>query len=168
MKTTMCETELQPEVNEAEEAEEQEPRTPIDAYVVAFDETDHYQIDDEDRPYIERIVGVYLFDRNQRTHCCELTPSYWLIHLYDEVRLTPLGMDCDDEYRLDEIYQKYEYNGGDDIYVHCHSVERIIAKADAKPFTVYHYGDTEVDEDDVDYDDQMEALREELSCNHPF
>jgi hypothetical protein len=148
----MCETEVQ---------------TPIDAYAVALDETTNYEIDETDRPYIECIVGVYLFDRNQRTRCCELTPSYWLIHLYDQVRLTPAGQALD-EYQLDEIYQKYEYCGGEDIYVHCHSVERIIAKANENPFTVYHYGDPEVDEDDVDYDDQMEGVREYLCGNCPF
>lgn len=150
----MCETET-------------EVRPPIDAYAIALDETGHYEIDAADRPYIERIVGVYVFDRSERTHLCELTPSYYLIHLYDEVRLTPLGMDCEDERRLDEIYQKYEYCESQDIYVHCHSVERLLAQAEERPFTVYHYGEPE-NEDDAEHDEVMEALREELNCNHPF
>lgn len=138
---------------------------PIDAYVVALDETDHYDIDPADRQFIRQIRGVYVFDRNERTHCCEWTPSYWLIHLYDEVLLTEAGEALDD-HAADDLYQKYEYCGGDDIYVHCHSIDAIIRRNE--PFTVYHYGDTEVDQEDVDHDGQMDALREHFCGNCPL
>jgi hypothetical protein len=144
---------------------ETEERTPIDAYVVALDETANYEIDKADRPFIREIRGVYLFDRNQRTHCCELTPSYLLIHLYDEVIPSEAGYALDDR-AVERLYERYECEGGDDRYVHCHTVEGIIAKADR--FGVHHYGDTEVDQQDVDHDEQMEALREHFNCNHPF
>lgn len=144
---------------------ETEPRTPIDAYAVALDETANYAIEEADQPYIEKIVGVYLLDRNQRTHCCELTPSYWLIWLYDQVVLTEAGQKLDD-LAVDALYQKYEYCGGEDIYVHCHSIDALIERNEK--WTVYHYGDPEVDEDDVDYDDQMEGIREHLCGNCPF
>ena len=72
---------------------------PIDAYVIAFSEIDHYFIKDEDRPHIQDIRGVYLFNHNERTFCCEFTPSYWLIHLYDEVILTPEADEALDEFR---------------------------------------------------------------------
>jgi len=147
------------------DAAKTEPRTPIDAYVIALDETDHYYISEADRPYIRQIRGVYLFDRNERTHCCELTPSYYLIRLWDEVLLTEAGEALDD-FAADRLYQEYEYCGGDDCYVHCHTIEKLIG--DSKPFTVHHHGDTEVDEQDVDHDGQMEALREEFNCNHPL
>jgi hypothetical protein len=143
--------------------EQAEERTPIDAYVIALDETASYEIDDADRPYVRQIHGVYVFDRNQRTHCCEWTPSYYLIHLYDEVIFTEQG-DTLDEYAADELYQKYEYCGGEDCYVHCHTIERIIERNE--PFTVYHYGDSDVDEHDADYDAQMDAIREDCCCNH--
>jgi hypothetical protein len=139
-----------------------ETRTPIDAHVLALDETDHYFIDPPDAPFIARIRGGYLFDRNQRTHGCEWTPSYYLIHLYDQVLLTDAGNALDDDAR-DALYQKYEYEGGDNCYVHCHTVERLIEKAGR--FEHHHYGDPEMDLDDVEYDDQIEALREHLCCN---
>jgi len=140
-------------------------KTPIDAYAIALNETDHYAIEEADRPYIEKITGVYLLDRNQRTHCCELTPSYWLIHLYDQVVLTDAGQELDD-YAVDALYQKYENCGGENIYVHCHSIDALIERNEK--WSVYHYGDPEIDEDDVDYDDQIEGIREHLCGNCPF
>jgi hypothetical protein len=137
---------------------------PIDAYVIAFSEMDHYFIKEEDRPNIQDIRGVYLFDRNERTFCCEMTPSYWLIHLYDEVVLTPEADDALGECEKDAIYQEYEYCGGDNIYVHCHTIEaRIEAN---KRNTVHHYGGTEVSYDESDYDEQLEGLQEHFCCNH--
>jgi len=66
-------------------------RLPIDIYAVNLDFTDDFAIDPADRPYIENIRAIFMFDRNQRTHCCELTPSYYLIHLYDEIYWTGSG-----------------------------------------------------------------------------
>jgi hypothetical protein len=139
----------------------------IDAYCVALDETDHYVIADEDKPKIEKIMGVYLFDKNEVTHCCELTPSYWLIHLYDEV-VCAKEVDDEERSRLDE---EYGHEDAEDIYVHCRDIERIIEKAER--WTVLHHGDPELpdDEDKTDEEnhrDKMEALREHFCGNCPF
>ena len=139
-------------------------KLPIDAYVITFSEIDHYFLTEKDRPHIQNIRGVYLFDHNERTFCCEMTPSYWLIHLYDEVILTPEADEALDEFEKDDIYQEYENCGGDDIYVHCHTIDAII-EAD-KPNTVHHYGGTNVSYDDSDYDEQLEGLQEHFCCNH--
>lgn len=138
---------------------------PIDAYAVALDEMDHYQIAPADQRYIEQIRGVYLFDHNQQTHCCELTPSYYLIHLYDQVILTEEGAELDDLIQ-DRLFQEYEHCGGEDCYVHCSAIEKIIKCNDSR--TIYHYGDTEISQQDVGYDEQMESIREKLCENCPF
>ena len=104
-------------------------RRPIDAYVVSFSEIDHYSIRKEDRPYIQDIRGVYLLNRNERTFCCEMTPSYWLIHLYDEL-IFPADVDLD-ESRKDALDEEYGHCGGENIYVHCHSIDAIIARQQA-------------------------------------
>ena len=139
-------------------------RPPLDAYVVAFSEVDHYQIKEKDRPHIHDIRGVYLFDRHERTFCCEMTPSYWLVHLYDEVVLTPEADETLDDSEKDAIYQEYEYCGGDASYVHCHTIDAMIEAN--KPYTVRHYGRTNVSYDESDHENQMEGLREHFSCNH--
>jgi hypothetical protein len=138
-------------------------KLPIDAYVVAFSQIGDYFIKEEDQPLIQDIRGVYLLNRNERTFCCEMTPSYWLIHLYDEVNLTPEA-DGLDECERDAIYQEYEYCGGDDIYVHCHTIDAMIENN--KQNTVHHYGGTEVSYDESDYEEQMDGLQEYFTCNH--
>ena len=137
----------------------------MDIHVVALVETDHYFIEPRDVEYIAQIRGVYLFDKEKRTHCCELTPSYYLIHLYDQIILSESG-DALNENEKDRLYQAYEYNGGEDIYVHCHEIDALVEKAD--PGEHYVYGDSEVAEEDVEYDDQIEAVREHLCGNCPL
>jgi hypothetical protein len=92
-----------------------------------------------------------------------MTPSYWLIHLYDEVVLSPTA-DKLDESEKDAIYEEYENCGGDDIYVHCHTIDAIIEAN--KPNIVHHYGGTNVSYNESDYDEQLEGLQEHFSCNH--
>jgi len=133
----------------------------IDAWAIALDETDYYTISAADAPLIKQIRGVYLFDRNRRMHVCELTPSYWLIHLYDQVIL----VDPDDP-RREELYEDYEYYSRSDIYVHCSTIDKIIDENDHS--VVDHYGFTEILLDDVDYDEQMESIREYFCGNCPL
>ena len=139
-------------------------RLSIDAYVVAFSEKHHYQIKEEDQPHIEDIRGVYLLNRNERTFCCELTPSYWLIHLYDEVILTEDAEETLDDYERDRLFQEYEHCGGGDIYVHCHTIDALLAAN--KPFTVHHHGRTGVRYSQANYDEQIEWLAEHFCGNH--
>ena len=139
-------------------------RLPIDAYVVAFSEKHHYQIEEKDQPHIQDIRGVYLLNRNERTFCCGMTPSYWLIHLYDEVILTEDAEEALDDYERDRLFQEYEHCGGDDIYVHCHAIDAMIAAM--KPTTVHHHGRTGVPYSQANYDEQIEALAEHFCGNH--
>jgi hypothetical protein len=135
---------------------------PIDAHVIALDETNHYFIDPKDKPFIKQIRGVYLYDANQHTYCCEFTPSYWLMHLYDQVILSKEG-EALDEFAKDEIYQKYEFNGGEDIYVHCHTIDALVEKAGR--WEHHHYGSTGAKYKDSNYDEQIDGLREHLCCD---
>lgn len=147
-----------------------EPDTiPIDAYCVALVETENYFIDDEDKPHIREIRGVYLFDRNCRTFCCEMTPSHYLIYLYDQVVFN----DGVPEETASALVEKYEYLGGEDRYVHCHSVEALIKPEDGPncchlgtPF--YRTGRGPVPYDEMSRDEQMDSLRETYSTNPPL
>ena len=144
------------------EIAETETEVSIDAYCVALVETGNYIIDESDRPHIREIRGVYLFDRNVHVHCCELTPSYYLIHLYDQV--IPADDAPDDV--LERLDETYGHCGGEDCYVHVHEIENIIKAA--RPWTVHQYGDPGVSFDDVERDKQMESLREHFNGNCPF
>jgi hypothetical protein len=143
---------------------ETDPYTlPIDAHVISLNETDHYQIDEADAPFIAEIRGAYFYDSNVVTCCCELTGSYFLMHIGDSVILTPAGEELDDDAK-DEIYQKYEFNGGDDIYMHAHTIDRLAANAEYR-FEYHHYGETGVSYDESDYESQIEGLREHFCGN---
>ena len=141
-------------------------RSPIDARLVALDRTRDFMIDDADRPHIKQIRSVYLYDKNERTHCCELTPSYWLEHLYDEVVLTPEADAALSENEREALYCKYEYIPDDDggCYIHCHVIDGIESRAGK--FEYHVYGETGVSYDDCDHDEQMEALWEHFCGNH--
>jgi len=133
----------------------------MNIHVVALNETGNYNITDEDRPYIAKIRGVYLFDIDQHTNVCELTPSYYLIHLCDQVILTPAGTALDDDQR-DCLYQTYEYCDGKNSYYHCHEIDTLI-KTD--PDNHCAYGDSVVE---GDYDEQIKAVQEYLCANCPL
>ena len=142
-------------------------RKVIDAYAIALDETEFYNLDPADAKHIKRIFGAYVFDRNQQTHLCELTPSYYLIYLYTSIEFA----DDDTREALDEKYAHEATDDGD--YIHCHEAEKILAAA--KPYTVSHYGDVaehdrEDDIEDLDqrYDAELERIREDLCANCPF
>jgi hypothetical protein len=48
--------------------------------IVKFDET-QYWTDEAFKAKVGKIFGVYLYNPNVVTHCCELTPSYELEHM---------------------------------------------------------------------------------------
>ena len=133
-------------------------RSPIDAHLVSLNWTQYYFLADEDKPYIKQIREVFLYDANERTHCCEFTPSYYLRHLYTAIIFTRDAPD-DVQDRLDE---KYAYCPTDDIYVHCHTVDDLPKDREV----YYHYGDTGVSYEDSSYEDQIEGLMEHFNCNH--
>jgi hypothetical protein len=95
-----------------------------DAWLVSVDETRHYNIDPADLPYVEKICQVYLYDRNERTYCCELTPSYYLDPLYVNIDFTP---DTPDDLR-DSLQAKYCFEPADGAYMHARIVERFPAE----------------------------------------
>jgi hypothetical protein len=141
---------------------------PIDAHVVAIDATEFYEIDKADRPFIAAIRNVYLYDKNSLTHICSLTPSYWLVHLYDQVIFNKKGNKLSDD-RKNEIYEKYEFCGNDDDYFDCGRIDAIEdAGLAGKRFVHHYHGATGVSYEDTPYDEQIDSLREHFSGNTPI
>jgi hypothetical protein len=150
-------------------AELETEQAPIDAYAVALVETDHYFIDKADAPFIKAIRGMYLFDRNERVHCCEMTPSFYLIHLYDQVECQP-GTSED---RAQAIYDKYEQHGGEPKYVHCYQIENMIGETDTPSCCHLGRAVTRATKQPIPYDveshdEQMESMRQGYSENPPL
>lgn len=146
----------------------------IDARVIALNRTCNYLIDAKHQPSIARIEEVYLYDKSQRTHCCEFTPSYYLIHLYTRVIFTPEGDQLND-HEQDEIFQTYEHEVTDNCYVHCNEIDALEEKARPQDFTYHTHGDPEfgnvADEYETEeafHDAAMDALREHFQANCPI
>lgn len=136
-------------------SDEVEKPVVMDVWLVALvDDRVRHWADEEDAPFLTRLTSVYLYDRNQVTHCCELTPSYCLYWLYDYV-------DFKDAVELsaarrEKLQERYESPPDSSVtYVHCHDVERL----DNDRSRSYVHGE-EVLPEDVTYDDALEGLLE--------
>lgn len=94
---------------------------PHDWRAVGLDVTQHYNLQDEDRPHVTRIIDVFFYDRNEHTHLCELAPSYYLRHLYTVI-VSPDETPDDVRDRLDG---RYANEPTDDCYMHVSDVDRL-------------------------------------------
>ena len=138
-----------------------------DIHFITLDHTHLYQIDEEDAPLIEKIVDIYSWDANTRTHLCEMTPSYWLTHHANAVYFVSEGINPKVEER---IYNRYENirdeNGG--VYVHCHELDGIKEKLEAEPFRYFHLGQAPYSRAEYDtekaYEDAVDEWVREAYC----
>ena len=143
---------------------------PIDAHVIAIDITGDCEIDKADKKYIDRIYDVFLYDSNEVTHCCEITPSYFLRYLYTFFKGTGEYMAGElSENQREALHDKYETADSDDSYFHCGDIAKmVVEKAAQKPPLYLHHGGTEKSYEDETYEEQIERLIEHFSGNQPF
>jgi len=90
---------------------------------VRLDETQHWS--DEIKSQVKAIYAHYLFDENQVTHCCEVTPSYWLRWVGFDIETEDPKAELPDvlyETIEHEFYAQGQENSG---YYHCHVIDRI-------------------------------------------
>jgi hypothetical protein len=45
---------------------------------IRLDETSFWNMPADVSPYVKHVFGIYAFNRNEQTYCCEITPSYFL------------------------------------------------------------------------------------------
>jgi hypothetical protein len=108
---------------------------------VRIDETQYWSDDVQEK--VDKIYGVYLFDKNQHTHLCELTPSYCLWYMGFAVYAD--GLDADELCELEDDMRSNDYSEPV-TYMHCSAVD----KMDAENFD----WDFNVDHENYDYDDE--------------
>jgi hypothetical protein len=70
------------------------------------------------------VAGIYYFNKNEVTYCCEVTPSYSLEYVRSEPRNYP--DDCDDESDdvLDWLDEVNRFSWENCKYIHCRSLDR--------------------------------------------
>lgn len=149
----------------------QEART-IKPTLVAMDETTYWNFAAEDRAHIKAAYGIYLLDRGCVTHCCEVTPSYFMEFICNRIECTE---DTPEDVRQ-AIYERYENEPSENTYMHCSGIDRFVEKhKDEKgTFRVHCYEDVLLDEDgrykgDQDRDEYMKDFREyNVQGNNPL
>ena len=99
-----------------------------DFQAVKLNVTRFYRIEKEDTSYIDAIWDVFMYDKNTHTYCCEMTPSYFLIHLYTTVVFKDelcKESDAVSESIRDRIDQRYCFEPTDDCYMHVSDIDEL-------------------------------------------
>ena len=104
--------------------------------VCLIDETEHWNNEIADAA--GKIFGVYLYNVDEVTHCCELTPSYELNFLQS----VPLELPKAENFRekLLDVIDEGNFQTERVHYFHCHVIDRLpkIKRGQIKQGT-YHY-----------------------------
>ena len=99
-----------------------------------------------------KVYDICLYDSNQVTHCCEITPSYWLVPLYSET----------ENHLEDEQWEDFMNNNTlDPFYNHCSATETLNHIDDLSECN-FEY---EKSEDEKEYFEQFEEVEDDLRCN---
>jgi hypothetical protein len=95
---------------------------------VRINETEHFKDWSEKYTFGGKIYGVYIYDANEQTYCCEMTPSYCLYPIgytleWDVMDLEEMaansGISTDD---LEDVENMADKNV---TYIHCGSIDRL-------------------------------------------
>lgn len=131
-----------------------------DFYVIALDETRNWNLEGLD-PAVLTVEAVYLFDRNQHTYLCEITPSYCLYHVEDRAVYA--------DNTPDEVIDRVDglimaESSEPETYYHVSDIDKLIGKV-----PTYHYGPPfgqgMPQFEGVTYDDALEGVLEYARCN---
>ena len=102
---------------------------------------------------------VYMFNPDEATHCCEMTPSYWMAPAFNTFRLKNGVEDEDQELagRIDEFVMVQEFEG---CYIHCSDIKSLPHFKDKLPAELPAAFVLEWDDDDEveDLEDFLEGI----------
>lgn len=129
---------------------------------------EHWNLPDAIRPYLAAIYGIYAFDRNLHTHCCELAPSYYLHAIDWDWEYSPLLNTMPEpawQRAVEVVCDEFQSVSLDNSshYRHVKNVEALINHTDTK---LHQAGD--LDPEDEHGDDQYGMLAEYWNPNPRF
>lgn len=93
---------------------------------VRLDETSNWDADFLKKYRIEKVFGVYVYNRNRRVHCCEMTASYELNFVESQFEFEA-GFYPEDQLSEEIDDLRIEAEAGTELvsYYHCHSIDKI-------------------------------------------
>lgn len=96
---------------------------------VAIDVTHNYEIAEDDKPFIKRILDVFIYDVNEHTYCCEITPSHWMIYVQTEIDFDYRRLHRRKHYDgiSERLEMKYAHEQTDDCYMHVSDVAAMLS-----------------------------------------
>lgn len=119
--------------------------------VVRLNETQHWS--DDIKAQVKAIYAHYLFDENSHTHCCEITPSYWLRWVGFDIEMEEAGADVPE--KLYSTVEDSFHAIDNDCYYHC----RVIDKIDGENKKVFMEGsDLDPWGEDYGYDNVFDEV----------
>lgn len=131
-----------------------------DFYVIALDETRNWNLEGLD-PAVLKVEAVYLFDRNQHTHLCEITPSYTLYHVEDRA----VYADNTPDEVIDRVDGLVMAESSEPVtYYHVSDIDKLIGKVPTNHYGS-PYGKGMPQFEGVDYDEAVEGVLEYARCN---
>jgi hypothetical protein len=138
-----------------------EPIIQPDFRAMRIDETDYWN--DEIKAQLKggQIWAVYVFDKNQVTHCCEITPSYAMhfIEYYGEMG--------NGELTSDELDEEIRSAGIDEpvTYIHCSGIDKLADDKLVKIGLDDPYSPAKHPNKDEWYAGELELALEYARCN---
>ena len=125
----------------------------FDWAVVSIDETEYWK--DDIKECCDKIYTVYLVNKAEITHCCELSGSYWLEPLYYEEVCNEGLTDKEIDWLESEIMDASIHEQGGYYSEHYHFDSEI----DVNSFFQW-----DIEEETIE--EAIENLKEYLMCNH--
>jgi hypothetical protein len=95
-----------------------------DVWIVKIDERDVWP--DEYQAKTKRIYGVYALDKNRHVNCCEMTPSYEMYFIENQVEYIDVLDEEEEEALRDEIQEASLQQEGEVTYSHVHEIDPIL------------------------------------------
>lgn len=158
---------------------------PLDVWVVAVNETEHWQFGDkgeeaEYRQWIDRIESVYYGDFNRKVHLCSMTPSAEMYYYETRAILKDGAEEAKGEgfcERLRDFVREEGHRCSQGVeYWEFADLERRIERGLTEPGTVHHYGNPGLSWDEIEGDDEErqymtimdDVLRESFNQNAPL
>ena len=138
----------------------------MDLWLAVLDESQSWQLSDVNKDFVKKVEGVYTYDANEVTRCCELTPSYCLYPIGSRA-VSP--EDTPDEVRGD-IQDDIDGNDCHDVrYVHTHLIDTLPVVGDDDEVVSADYrrrwGSPVVSLRDTPYQQQIDDMVDYFRCN---